>query len=401
MIGPADSDEQAFAAEVARLRASGVLGESGRLLELFDFLAARGAAGEPASQAEIADAVFGQQDAGADDATVRVYVHRLRKRLEEFYAANGNGAHGRLAIPAGTYALRLSPGQAEAQPAGGGPRKALPWLLGLAALLLAGAFFAGWLLRGAAPAAPVNAIWQPFVASGRPVMVVVGDYYIFGEYGPDFPEVTRLVRDFAIDTPTDLARAQEADPERYGRTEDMGLNYLPVSSAYALARLMPVLARSGRPVSVMPASAVTSDTFRDYNIVYVGLMSGMGLLEEVNFMGSGFMIGENYDELIDGESGRRYTSEEALSLASARYYKDYGYFSVFREPGGALVAVVAGARDTGLRGLAETVAGESVPEGLAQAAGADSPKGFEALYEITGQQGADLDERLVAARERP
>ena len=64
--------EQAFAAEVARVQAGGALGDSGRLRELFDYLAARGPAAAPATQAEIADAVFGQPDTEGDDATARV-----------------------------------------------------------------------------------------------------------------------------------------------------------------------------------------------------------------------------------------------------------------------------------------------------------------------------------------
>ena len=80
-------EEQLFLAELARVRDSGTLGDSGRLRELFDYFAARGAGAPPASQADIADSVFGQAGTEGDDATVRVYVHRLRKRLEEFYAA--------------------------------------------------------------------------------------------------------------------------------------------------------------------------------------------------------------------------------------------------------------------------------------------------------------------------
>ena len=64
----------------------------------------------------------------------------------------------------------------------------------------------------------------------------------------------------------------------------MGLNYLPFSSAYALRAVMPVLARHAKPVEVVPASEVTSQTLRDYNVVYVGLVSGMHLLEDVTFM---------------------------------------------------------------------------------------------------------------------
>lgn len=268
-------------------------------------------------------------------------------------------------------------------------------------MLLVLAFAAGWLLRPSGSVGQPNAIWRPFLASDRPIVVAVGDYYIYGEYDHEFPQITRLVRDFEINSATDLARAQEADFDRYGRTEDMGLNYLPFSSAYGLADLLPILRQGDRRVSVIPASAVTSDTFRDSNVVYIGLMSGMGLLEDVNFMSSNFAIGENYDELIEIAAQRRYMSEEAMSLASARYYKDYGYLSVFREPGGALVAVVAGARDTGLRGLAPLVGGADLPDGLEELAESDEPRGYEALFEITGQQGSDLGEKLVAAKARP
>src|SRR6187402_3139514 len=96
-------DEQLFLAELARVRGSGTLGDSGRLRELFDYLAARGSGAPSASQADIADSVFGQAETEGDDATVRVYVHRLRKRLEEFYAAAGEGPErARLVLPAGT-----------------------------------------------------------------------------------------------------------------------------------------------------------------------------------------------------------------------------------------------------------------------------------------------------------
>jgi hypothetical protein len=394
-------DDQAFAAEVARLQASGALGASGRLRELFDYLAARGPAAGPATQADIADAVFGQPDTEGDDATARVYIHRLRKRLEEFYAAEGDGPHGaRLILPAGTYALRL----AEADQ---GPAAALPprpvdrkwWTFGLAlALALVATFLLGRALPDAGDAPPANAFWQPFLESDRPVVVVVGDYYMFGEIYPVEPERSRLIRDFRIDSPTDLASMQEAEPDRYGNAEDVGLTYLPLSTAYGLRHIMPVLARGGREVTIVPASELHPDTIRDADIVYVGLIGAMGVLEDTVFEGAGFKIGETYDELTDTASRRTYTSEEARSLASPAFYRDYGYIARFRAPGGSWVAVVAGARETALRGLAPIIGGEQLPEQLGDLAAGEGS--FEALFQVTGQQGADLSERLLVARER-
>jgi hypothetical protein len=393
-----DGSQASFADEVARVRDSGLVGHSGRLRDLFDFLAARGPEGDPATQADIAETVFGQHQAEADDATARVYIHRLRKRLEQFYADRGDG-DGRLVIPPGAYALRFERGEAAA-PGLAPRRRTRRWLVPLAAVLaLVTAFVAGRELSGAADEPAVNAIWRPFVESDRPIMVVVGDYYIFGEIDQTHPEQGRLIRDFEINSPTDLARAQEADPARYGKSEDMGLNYLPVSSADALRALAPVLAQARKPVSVIAASQLSSDVFRSYNIIYVGLFSGMGMLQEANFADSHYAVGETFDELVDMESGRRYVSGEALSLPTTRSYQDYGYVARFHQPGGALVAVLAGERDTGLRGVAPRVTGRDLPASLAQrAAGGQS---FEALYQITGQQGADLGEKLVEARARP
>ena len=381
-----------FEREVERVRASGVLGRTGRLRELFDFLARRGHAAEPATQADIAHEVFGQLDASADDATARVYVHRLRKRLAEFYTREGAEA-GQLVLPAGSYELVLERAT-EAPTRDVASRSWLVPALVLAALLVA--FVLGRQIGAPAGAAAANAIWQPFLESDRPIMVAVGDYYIFGEIDPFDPERGRLIRDFAIDSPTDLARAQESEPERYERAEDMGLNYLPFSSAYALRSIMPVLARHPQPVEIVAASEVTSQTLRDHNVVYIGLVSGMDLLEDVTFTGSDLSVGETYDELRDAASGRRYSSGEALSRTSTRYYRDFGYLARFRQPGGALVAVVAGARDTGLRGLAPLAAG-TLDARLEEVAEDGS---FEAVFEFTGQQGADLSSRLDLARER-
>ena len=386
-----------FEREVERVRASGTIGRSGRLRELFDFLAERGPNGSPATQADIAHEVFGQTEAGTDDATARVYVHRLRKRLGEFYAREGSDG-GRLVVPPGSYELTLE--RVEERLAGAAPRHnwrrwALPAVVLLA---IAVAFLVGRQAAAPGSAAEANAIWRPFIESDRPIVVAVGDYYMFGEIDPFAPERGRLIRDFSIHSPTDLARAQEVDPDRYERAEDVGLTYLPISSAYGLRSIMPILARHPQAVEIMPASEVTSETLRSYNVVYIGLVSGMGLLEDVTFDRSGLVVGETYDELTDTRSGRHYRSGEALSRASTRYYRDYGFLSRFRDPGGARVAVVAGARDTGLRGLVPLAAGRLDGE-LKDVADGDG--GFEAVFEITGQQGADLSSRLDLARVRP
>lgn len=393
-----------FAAEVERIRRAGVPGPSGRLTDLFDFLAARGPDAAPATQAEIADAVFRQAMSDNEDATVRVYVHRLRKRLDEFYRAQGTGENdARLDIPSGIYSLQLllpeaAPPLDEAHAPSASDRiSALPraWLA-VAALALLAVFLAGFAIaRQASPAA--NAIWAPLIASDRPVLLVLGDYYLFGEIDPVRPEMGRLIRDFRVNSSEDLLRLQEAEPDRYGFGEDQGLSYLPFSSAFAIQQVSPILAGGGKQVEVIAASDLQPDMLNRYDVVYLGLLSGMGLLEDAAFQDSGMTLGDSYDELRDGPSGRRFVSEEARSLASPTFYRDYGLLTRFAGPGGAEVVVLAGTRETGLRALSSIAAAPDPLPDLDDAADAPS---FIALIEVTGQQGADLSERLVFARPR-
>lgn len=393
----------AYQREVERLRAQGIVGRSGRLRELFDFLAERGPEADSASQAEIAQEVFGQLETDADDATVRVYVHRLRKKLEDHYAAKP-AAPGdiQLDLPAGVYALRVVAEEAAPPAALSTPEQPITArppnrvVMAFALLAVIAAFAAGFLLsRENAP--PTNAIWDPLLESERPVLVVLGDYYLFGEIDPIYPEDGRLIRDFQVNSPEDLLRMQEADPDRYGNAEDVGLNYLPFQSAYALQSLAPLLQGSGKEVRIIAASELTSDQLNSHDVVYIGLLSAMGLLEEITFANSSVRIGDSYDDLIDKESGERWMSDEARRLASPAFYRDYAYVARFSAPGGAMVTVVASERVTGLRGVGPIVASGELDGSLRDHAGGE---GFEALYQVTGQQGADLSNRLIWSRER-
>jgi hypothetical protein len=385
-----------FEAEIARLRAEQVPGASGRLRELFDYLAERGPTAESVTQDELARAVFGQESSDADDATVRVYVHRLRKKLEDFYAATkADEGRARVVLPSGTYALRLE-GEDEVTTRPGSYRANRPSTLIAAVVALAVlaivALFA-WSQRAAAP----NALWQPLAASERPVLLVLGDYYIYGEIDPVRPEQSRLIRDFRVDGEADLAALQEAEPDRYGYAEDVGLTYLPFSTAYALQSVVPVLADTGRDVEVIAASELEPDMLNRFDVVYLGLLSGMGVLEDQVFATSTLRVGESYDELMDRESGQVWTSDEARSLASPAFYRDHAYLARFTASTGAQVVVVASQRETGLRGISPIAVASSLPDGIAEVADA---AGFEALVQVTGQQGADLDDRLILARER-
>ncbi|MBI1339421.1 hypothetical protein GC169_04315 [bacterium] len=389
--------------EIDRIRASGILGEAGRIRLLFDYLASQIGAERSPKEVEIARAVFSRSGdtPGQDDAVVRVYMHRLRKRLEDHYLRGGATAPVRLDIPRGDYRLigRPADDAADAPVAEGATppvrRSRRRWAIAVAAAaVLTLANVALWFavprtgLYGVA-SMRASPAWAEFVKSDRPVTVVVGDYYIFGEY-EDRLFLKRLVRDFSINSKQDLTERVLTNPEAFDRYSDVALQYLPSSVGQALADVAPLLADRGE-VDVRLASELSPETIKTNDILYIGLLSGLGSLKDVVFAGSEFSIGESYDEITDRPSGRRYISEAFVAAPSDAMYRDYGFFSTFAGPAGGRIAVLAGARDTGLLGISEalTKAGASVPEGVSG--------DFELLYEVKGRKHVNLEAKLVAA----
>jgi hypothetical protein len=410
---PTTQLDPAAIAEIGRVRASGVLGQSGRLLELFDFLAARSAEGRPPKEAEIALVVFGKNDPETmrDDPVARVYIHRLRKRLDEFYLRNGTPAGVRLDIPKGDYRIACTNSSdatddAEAQTRSREDIVATPamrkvsWGLAAAcvAVLAIGGNIVAWSMLAARP--PVSekrlvdtGLWRAIARSERPLLIVVGDYYMFGEY-KDRVVLKRLIRDFAINSKEDLVSAQRGDPAGVDKYADVAMQYLPASAAFALADLAPVL-REGRDIQVTLASELTPDRMKTNDIIYVGLLSGLGPLRDPVFSSSRFALGESYDQIVDRKSGRTYTSEAFLAAPGDQMYRDYGFFSSFAGPTGNRITILSGSRDTAVMGVAEAV---TQLDRLARVERKTPASGdFEALFEVKGQKHVNLEAQVVAS----
>ena len=403
-----DAADARFTAEASRFRES--LGRSGPLVSLFDFLVDRATDDRIPKEIEIAHEVFGRSTnfETAQDASVRVYIHRLRRKLDEFYA----GSTGpRLLIPRGEYRLSLSEGETPPSPDEDEPREAPPprfyrkrlfWMI--AALLLALNVAALLAIARSRPVNPDRALmdtvlWKPLAQSRRLTFVVLGDYYIFGE-APDEVQVKRLVREFSINSREDLDQYLMSHPEDAARFVDVDLHYVPTGTAKALSDLLPLVNATanmpGTRARVLTTSDLTPYILKGANIVYVGYLSGLGILRDPLFDVSGFSVGSSYDELIDRASGKKYSSDWAEVTDNRTPHHDYGYLASFPGPSGNRVLIVAGTRDAAVMQAAEVAADKTQLEQLGSKAG--DRGAFEALYEVRTLGNLNLGARLILAR---
>jgi hypothetical protein len=386
---------------------------------LFDFLLECSLANKAPKEIEVAMDAFGK---GAEfdvsqDAMVRVYVHKLRRKLEEFYAGPGAGEPTHLSIPKGEYRFVVEAPHAPARqstasvPTGGVAADPTPsaqasrsrrrtWLIVALAvsLLINAAVLLTAYMRPAEPRDELtqvrsSSIWAPILSDDRTIFVVVGDYYIFGETD-DSMEVRRLVREFEINSAQDLDNYLKMHPEEADRYLDLELAYLPTAAAYALRDLMPVLTSANRRVRVVTMSQLNPAVMKSADIIYVGYLSGLGRLGNMVFRSSRLQFGESYDEVIDRKTNKRYVSQ-----AGAPYHgvtaqiRDYGYFAAFAGPEGNHFVVIAGTRDVAAMHMAETLTNPRTLDTLLASAKA-TPE-FEALYEVYGMDRLNLEGKLL------
>jgi len=110
---PGPTDQQALAATRQRLIESGALGRSSVYLNLLDYLLSCSANGKQPKEFEIAVDVL-KRDSSFDvarDSVVRVYIHQLRKRLDNYFNTVDPDASLKLSIPKGQYTSPRQPSQ--------------------------------------------------------------------------------------------------------------------------------------------------------------------------------------------------------------------------------------------------------------------------------------------------
>jgi hypothetical protein len=395
-------DTHQLHAHAERIRASGVLGRSRLIRRLFDFLVDCSLTDRAPKEIEVAIDVFGK-DAAFDvsqDAMVRVYIHKLRRKLEEFYDGAGRGEAERLVIPKGAYRFVIEPAEVEPPPPAAAPQPLhRRWLaIALLASILVNVAGLAWLGYTRWHTTPdelatlrASPVWSRILGDDRTIFVVLGDYYIFGETDQSM-EIKRLIREFSINSPSDLEQYLEAHPQDAERYLDLQLNYLPTAAGVALSEVMPLLAPAHKRIRVAMASELSPAVLTSAHVVYIGYLSGMGMLHDLVFAGSRFSIGESYDELIDHATGQRYISQAAVPRGEERYH-DYGYFATFSGPTGNQIVVISGTRDVAVMHTAAAVTHVRSLDALT--ASSRGTSSFEALYDVYGMDRMNLDGKLL------
>lgn len=439
-------DEAAIRRELAELCAA--FGKSDGSRRLLTYLVECHLRGSVPRETDVALDVF-RRDAsfdGTHDAVVRVAARSLRQKMEEYYRGAGKERPLHFELPRGSYRIvitaaadaespaagaALEPQQPEGAvaahtpasppmpPATGTRRFAAPLMLALSVLLLAASalLFMQSRREGAVPKAPgvqaamASPVWQPLFASERPILIVLGDLLLFPNPHTEAGRM-QLLRDSRINTREQLrdylgSLGLPADGEPVAGGDpgvQVATTLVPMSVAYGLVQLLPIVTATGRPVEVRVLDELQLDKLRTYDVIYMGPLVSIGPLKDAVFLRSHYTFAlDEYTRILRNEqSGKEFRPTRGRRENA----EDYGFFASFRGPEGNRVMVLSSVgSDLGLVPLMREMTSASGLAGLqrlaASAGNPTVPENLEAVMKVHGYYRTDLAASWVEAAERP
>ncbi|MBT5330567.1 MAG: helix-turn-helix domain-containing protein, partial [Porticoccaceae bacterium] len=215
--------------QVEQIVSAGALGKSEAYPRLLRYLGEKAQTGKSVKEIEIAIDVFGRDETFdvTQDSLIRVYIHKLRQKLDNFYNTTDATYAERLVIPKGSYLLQLQRNQTQQESTPDSkwrPNKRIAAVVILSmAVALLGQLGLSYFLSQlqTSDAAIASPLWSPLSESNNQLLVVVGDQFIYSQVTEEFEQL-REIRDFSIASPDDFQQRLNSDPDFALRYRDFG-----------------------------------------------------------------------------------------------------------------------------------------------------------------------------------
>lgn len=425
-----ESESDLARATLQKILASEALQKSETSQRLLRYLAERALRGETPKEVEIAIDAFGRDASfnSGEESLVRVAVRGLRRRLDDYYNGPGQGDEWRFELPKGGYRLiwarRDSAAAVEEPPANVKPEPGTPpeaprrrlasRLPGLrhwpiVATLLLGLSLAlnvyQWRTQPHFALDPKvvplarSAFWSGIIDSDRPLMLVLGDGFMYTNVDPTTGRV-QYIRDRAINSSEELRVFLAQNPSIAQGRGQRYTSMLQKSTALGMTSVLQLVSHPGRTVEVRLPDDVQADDIRRYDIVYVGPISRLGPLAGYYETQSRYRYDPAHSAIRDTETDQSYLPDGPFT----EKHTEYALAARFVGPSNNhIVILTPGTRNSGMGQIIRMFTAPEWLEELQKKLNEQGPKtnSFEALLSVTSFRLTDVSGELLAVHRLP
>jgi hypothetical protein len=408
---------------------------SAALRRILEYIVRKGlvSPAEPIKEYSIATEVLGRSEDfdPKTDNIVRVQMHRLREKLEEYYQNEGNEERVRISVPRGHYTPEyarnseprtdLTDSETRPAPRARGSRLDLRWIAILALVfsnvVVVFSFIRhDTLRRQAILALSLRSLWQPFFSHVDPPLVVFANpAFLVGKHGNLYryssPDVISMAMGTRVSTLDDQyglpAVSREAGPLYYFDS------YTGTGELVAAADVARFLTAQRERFVIERSRLVSDAQIARNNVIFLGgnkedrLLRRFPVEEELVFEPpppGEYAVG-SYIKDLNPPNGSPPTYHLQLAPRTGAIQRDYALISLVPNVSpGRFVLDLAGLTTLGTQAAAEFVTSEPDMAEFAHMLGSSgnlklSSPFFQALLVVTVRDGVPLDAHCVLVRE--
>jgi hypothetical protein len=322
--------------------------ESHRYSDLLRYLVEESLAERTPKEITIGMRFFGKDASfnSKEDASVRVYLNNLRKKLEHYYFTSEKPHSHKLNIPVGHYKVEFIPITEKTTPL---PRKTPFRTYSFIALSIFAAFGLGYFVNITVQpkqhaVEPPNPLWNDFVNPyGRPTLIVLGDYFFLRERNT----ISTYYRTITINSPDDYRQRVLQDPSFAKRYEQNEFTFLRPSAPWGIVQILPILQNSKNEFSLKLASQFTVADFKSNNIIFIGSLKTLfGFQKFLHIFNIDYTVNPSSIRITGGQKD----SLSEFSLFNQRggtYEKDYAIVAKGAGPDGSTILMLLGLAESG------------------------------------------------------
>jgi hypothetical protein len=241
------------------------------------------------NEINIAEEVFGRKDFDpSEDTMVRVYIYKLRKKLDEYYKNEGKSEKIQIQIPKGHYKVDfLSKRDINKNIFKYVFQNKRSIIYISSILILCIIIITQWLhlqslkhqYESTKSIGFENTLWSSFLKSELPTTIVVGNTFIFTEFREDIHSL-RIVHDENIHN--------QAEFENFLNQNDLiSKNYhlaswevVAKSSLINILKIQPIFSSNKKFINIKTSDQITWQDVRTSNIIYIGHIESLSILKK-------------------------------------------------------------------------------------------------------------------------
>lgn len=211
----------------------------------------------------------------AEDTIVRSHTYQLRKKLERYYFTEGKNDKVRVVIPKGHYEVSFI----QKSEAITSPKYLLKYIRKyyatfiIVALVITITALAVYIqsirtqLDRYSVIEPDDYVWNEYIHSQLPILVVPGDHFIFDLYSNEYQRQF-TIRDITINSNEDLESFKSQFPNH--NVISQSEPYFPYHSIWSLPPILSLLHSVNQKPILRKSSDISPQILDEYNIIFVG-----------------------------------------------------------------------------------------------------------------------------------